>query len=281
MVGAEQGTIAWDAAKALSAPKIMLVNSLSFPQVFLNQTLDIGLVGQVDVSPTQVNTTSTPAATDRIPVDLGYFGLGLGGKIAGPLYWNMYGWLEMGYTLSNINKVYTPTLILSNMDSLRFTLYLSSLANSVVDLGGKIGLGDTSANALFADTNSADFASTFTPLSFRGVAIIFNPQLGNLLQADLGFSIKPFSSLPGAMNDFMVSLRGFTFVRPFLAPISEGLVKDSKEQYLATEADLTLSWRPISDMGLSISFGALFSNVAALKRPATEFKANLSLSLSF
>jgi hypothetical protein len=283
----QTGQATFDPAKILVAPKIVVVSGLSFPQLFGTQTLDIGLLGQVDLDPRLKATGSAVSAVqsdDRVPVDTGYFGLGLGGKIAGPLYWNLSGWLELGYTLTAVNKVYQPTLILSNMDSLRFTLYLTSFAGTVIDLGGKFKLGDESTNGVFSDSNTGTdgLATSFSGISFTGGPQLFKSQLGNLIQADLGLSMKPFSAVPGAMQDFQIELRGYSFMRPMInGPTFETLVAKTTEFYLGTEADLSLSWRPLSDMGLSGGFGVLFANIAAIKREPIEYKANLALSLSF
>ncbi len=270
------------------APKLVLVNTISIPQLFWGQSLDIGLVGQLDLRATQALPNATVViATDRVPVDSAYLGAGLNGKIVGPLYWNLYSWCEMGYTLANINNVYTPTFIISNMDSVRLTAYLTEVLGSVVDLGGKVGLGDSTASGAFADTNTDTLGTMFTPVSFRGVANIFNPQMTNLIQADLGYSFMPFAKAAPFISDFQVAVRGFSFMRLFVnAPTSETLIANTAEFYLGTEIDLNITWRPISDLGLTLSSGAFLPNPLALKDSAsgigrlTEYKTSLQLSLS-
>jgi hypothetical protein len=283
------GATGFDALKAFSDPKIVLVSTFSLPRIIDAQNMNLGLVGQLDLGPTSAAADGAVGAGDRVPVDAGYIGLGFNGKIVGSFYYDAYAWLELGYTLSNVGGTYKSTLIVSNMDSLRFTLYLPELANSSLDFGGKVGLGDANSSGQFASThNTADLATMFTPLSFRGVANVFNPQLTNLIQADLGYSIKPFSGLASGATDFQIELRGLTFLRLVpAAPISEAVVSGSTESYLGTEVDLNLSWRPISDMGLSINSGLFLPNSNVINITARglanpwEFKTTFTLSLSF
>jgi len=199
----------------------------------------------------------------------------------------------MGLTQSTVNKIYTSTLVVSNMDSLRFTVYLTEVANSVLDFGGKIGLGDYNSSGQFASSHTtADLATMFTPLSYRAVANIFNPQMTNLVQADLGYSIKPFSGGDSALRDFQVELRGLTFLRLLAnsgnqeAKTSETILRTATENYLGSEVDLNLSWRVLSDLGLSVNSGLFlpYSQVLDVSsRNLTgpwELKSTFTLSLS-
>jgi hypothetical protein len=107
--------------------------------------------------------------------------------------------------------------------------------------------------------------------------------------ANAAYSFKPLSRLEGrAAAQLQIRLDSFVFFRETTGAIeARGLEADSAAHYLGSEADLSITFRPFSDLGLALAAGAFVPNTTgagAAFDPAQrgiEYQLRLDTSFSF
>ena len=154
---------------------------------------------------------------------------------------------------------------------------------SKINAGFVLASGD-SDKISFYEGNTAGKSGMFLPISKSTAAQIFNPRLGNIAIATVSYSLKPLSFLSNDMlNNFQAILSGIMFFRTSQGPISEeGLAAASAEKYLGSEVDLSINFRPFSDLGIASSTGFFFPSVAFTSPFDTlRFEEKLEFSFSF
>lgn len=252
------------------------------------------LLGQADLRPgapadgamADVRTLEREGAA----LHTAYGGLGLEGRLFGPLFWSLRGFALGGQSLTMAGplveskgqqtQVWKTSYLLGGLGTANLSWVQPQLSGLVADLGLRLGSGDPDGAAPDANRpvslNSLE-PSLFTgwiPLSRTGGALIFNPQQGNLATAQLTLSLRPHPAL-------QVVSATWAHARVLPAAISEpGLRPGSQELYLGTESNLTLLWRPLSDLGLSLAAGGFWPSELAMTR-SPEFRGQASLTLSF
>jgi hypothetical protein len=90
------------------------------------------------------------------------------------------------------------------------------------------------------------------------------------------------------VDKFQTSIDGLVFFRNTAGSISTGNTNpDSSDGYLGSEVDLTLSFRPFSDLGISLASGLFFPNDDGKKsallesEESVEIAVRLDVSFSF
>jgi hypothetical protein len=275
-----------DTATYLAPPRAIAYLEADLTKLAKDQTFKVALAGQYDLR-------SSTAGSQGAPVSMAYAGLGGSGRLAGPVYWNLWTYGGMGRSQTQVStkaaktvvKTWADNTILNAAANLDLTVLLPDWNNSVVNLGVLGGSWDPDGTAPSQNqpTASGDSPTAYTGyfgISRTGSALIFNPQPTNLLLAQLLYSFKPFARDPGGLGTVQVAASGFAFVRPTTGPITEsGLDPKSSDLYLASEADVNLLFRPASDWGGSVGFGVLVPGSALTRK--LESKAQLALNLSF
>ena len=245
------------------APKKIILNfGVSFPEIFASQQLDIAVVAQLDMRKT---TAETGAAWEIKGGHLNtvYTGLGLSGMFFDSWIYDVYGYLQLGNSLSyisDIDEYRTKPLVAflagGSVSYLMRDFYFSKIRASFMYASGD------DDNISVYEGNTKSINSQFIPVSETVTGILFSPILSNLMKAGLEYSLKPFSA--GKLKDFQAGVSGAIY---FSA--SEGAVKESKvskntsQQYLGTEALLTLNYKPFSDFGITAAGGAFFPNTTS------------------
>ena len=209
-------------------------------------------------------------------------------RVSGPmvpgLFHDCFFILGTGRELSYLEGVYsyTPVLSYSAGGSVRY--YNEKLLFSVISGGFVFARGDDDKTS-FYEGNTEGKSTQFLPVSDASFGQIFNPRLGNLMVAEISYSLKPLSFLGNPVFDrFQSSLNTYLFFRSSLGPVSEGGVDlGSSSKYLGTEIDLTLNFRPFSDLGLKSSTGMFFpsNNAFAAGENSVRFEEKLEFSFSF
>ena len=307
-------TVAEDFSKPstlFAPPRAVGYLDADFTRILPDQELQIAEAVQIDLRQSDIakngdsHSYYTPGST--APIHMSYTGLGMSGRIVGPLYWDLWGYAGLGMSLTptgnyaqkvvdtttkpatvtpEVLQTWKTSYIVNGIGNLDFSLLLPDFHNTIVDLGLMVGSWDP--DGISPDQNLPTTPKGSTPslytgyfgISRTGSALIFNPQPTNMAIVQLLYSLKPFSAAKGDAANLQMTASGFVFVRPTTGAIAEsGLDSTSKNLYLGTEADLNLIWRPAADWGASLGLG-LFAPGAAMTR-GLEGIAQLGLNLSF
>ena len=150
---------------------------------------------------------------------------------------------------------------------------------TTIGLRGLFSSGDRDYTS-FIEGNSAGSATAFVPITSPVFGLVFSPQLGNLFLFELNYSIKPFSRRDS--TDLQTQLKVMTFFRPSTGVRSEGWIDPaSNSLYLGTEVDGAVNFRPLSDLGLSLSMGVFIPGSASFADTPVAFSGLFELSFSF
>ena len=92
---------------------------------------------------------------------------------------------------------------------------------------------------------------------------MFTPVLGNIIIAEIRYSLKPLAPLGKLGEQFQTEIKSVIYFRPTTGAISEAFNSASDAKYVGTEIDLALNFRPVSDLALSLVTGMFFPNTKA------------------
>lgn len=267
--------------------------SIRFPELFSRQQLDLSLVFQEDLRP--LLQDDLPQEGDTVekpgrggPLDTQYAGLGLRGSIRSNLFYDSFVYVGTGRTLNYIDTgsgyAYEFSTILSFLAGLGFRYYLEPILFSKIELALALASGDGDFSS-FPEGNTTELATAFMPLSQETLGLVFTPLLSNLVRAKASYSLKPFSRLnASALRQFVGEIALLSYFRPTEGPISEsGMDPGASGYYIGTEIDLSLSYRPFSDLFFDLSGGVFLPNrdifVSGEEKP--EYKVALKITLGF
>ena len=215
--------------------------------------------------------TSTQDPSRGGLVDTQYESLGLRGNITGDLFYNGFFALNTGRTLSYVSEgtaqgSYRYTPILAGAGGLGLTLYAEKVLGSVAGLRVLLSSGDSWVER--TSVNEGSLSATpglFLPVTGRPQSAVFAPTLGNIAFVEASYSIRPFAA---AGSDLLAMLQigatGLVFIRPVAGPVSVTLPNAaSTSAYLGSEFDLSVAFRPFSDLGFNVSAGLFLPNSVA------------------
>jgi hypothetical protein len=282
-----------------------------FPHLLADQKLMLAEAVQVDLRGAGIakdgdpHSNFTPGAT--APVHMSYTGLGVSGRIIGPLYWDFWAYAGLGMSLTatgpfaqaTVNPGPPPTTvpevlqtwktsyIVNGIGNLDLTLLLPDANDLIVNLGVMLGSWDPDGIApdqnLPTTPNGGYTPSQYTGyfgISRTGSALIFNPQPVNMGIVQLLFSVKPFAGATSDLANVQVTASAFVFVRPTSGPIAESGIDPSKSDlYVASEGDINVLWRPASDWGANLGVGVFVPGPAMTR--GIEMRAQMGFNLSF
>ena len=294
------------------SPRAVEILTLTFPEAVAKQSFTLSLVAQEDLRPMleKVNGYFDNSVTYPVlqegesvfygdrggAVDTQYVGAGVSGPSIGSLYHNVYYYFGTGRALSYTADGNSPTgysyqydMILSHMAGFSLDYYMDWLFNSRISAGANFGTGDSDALTLY-EGNGSGYYTQFTPITSGGGGMIFSPGLSNILNASVGYSLKPFGWIPLAfLNNMQISAVGMPFFLLTQGPSAvSGISPEFRAEggnYLGTEIDLSVNWRPFSDLGAIVQIGYFMPNTAAFEAGSDmanpTFMARLNVSLSF
>jgi hypothetical protein len=123
--------------------------------------------------------------------------------------------------------------------------------------------GDPAQGSYYGGYTGGDASGHFIPLSHaEHFGLVFSPSPGNIAVSELAYSVKPFSELrQGGLNNLQIEFTVLSFLRSSTGAVSEGDINAASSQlYLGSEADLRISYRPFSDLGINLTGGLFFPN---------------------
>ena len=230
-------------------------------------------------------------------VDTQYLGVGLRGNITGGLFYNTFFTLGTGRTLSYLTETgavsgsYAYTPILSGAGGVGLNLYLPQVMSSAAELRFLLSTGDgwDARSSFYEDSRTANPA-LFTPITAKPLSFVLAPSLGNLMVVGASYSLKPLSWLEdfNLSDQLQTSISLLLFSRYKNGPASVSVRNtDSEKAYLGSEVNMAISFRPFSDLGVSLTGGFFVPNASAggpydaPGAPGTVTKVELSASFSF
>jgi hypothetical protein len=305
-------TVAEDFTKPstlFAPPRAVGYVEADFAHVLPEQKLMVAEAVQVDLRTSGIaqagdsHSNFTPGAT--APVHMSYTGVGLSGRIIGPLYWDIWSYLGLGMSLTptgpfaqatvdptthkpvpEVLQTWSTSYIVNGIGNVDLTLLLPGSNDLIIDLG--LMLGSWDPDGISPDQNLPNAPKGNTPslytgyfgISRTGSALIFNPQPVNMGVAQLLVSIKPFAKATSDLANVQVTASAFVFVRPTPGPIAEAGIDPTKNDlYVASEGDLNVLWRPASDWGGNLGVGVFVPGPAMTR--GVEMRLQMGLNLSF
>ncbi|HAK45996.1 MAG TPA: hypothetical protein DCO79_08785 [Spirochaeta sp.] len=294
------------------SPRAVEIITLTLPQVVAKQNITLSMVAQEDLRPFfevvkdySDETTAYPLIqegeidyyADRGgAVDTMYIGTGVSGPSIGSLYHNVYYYFGTGRALSyaadgnsSTGFSYQYDVITSHMAGFSLDYFMPWLFNSRISAGANFGTGDADAEGIY-EGNREGYYTQFTPVTAGGGGMIFSPGLTNIFSASASYSLKPLEWLPlPFLNDMQVAAVIMPFWRLTEGPLAVSGINSNftleDGNYLGSEIDLSVNWRPFSDLGvifqtgLFLPYSDAFETGSDISNPT--FMAKLNVSLSF
>jgi hypothetical protein len=220
-----------------------------------------------------------------------YWGIGVSGAIVSNLYYSSFFYLNTGSTLGYVvdpasitGSSWEYASIFAFLGGIGLKYFNEDLLSMRAELQAVVSSGDAD-NTSYLEGNGAGLSNIFVPISQDTLGIAFQPQWGNLVLIDANYSLKPFAKSPTVWQNLQLMLKVLNFLRPTPGAISQlaGLNLSSSDPFLGTEFDLVANFRPFSDLGAALSFGAFIPNGDAFSGPAAQavFAVRLEFSVSF
>jgi len=245
-----------DPDKLLAPPRLVVGLQALSPEIFLRQDLTVSLLFQQDLRSQVIQEGEElqfPGGLVDGPLHTQYFGLGLSGPIVPGLYYSLYGYLGTGSALeyladadSGTGFSYQRQALLGGFGALELAYYLPQAARSRIAL-------------------SVLYSQALVPISQPTFTVLYSPRFGDIMTADLSYSVKPFSGSPRL---WLRELQGELTVATYL--------RTDVLEYAGTEIDAAVNYRPFSDLGLALILGTYLPEGAA-----AQFAGRFELSLSF
>lgn len=285
-----------DTSQYFGSPRAVGELTLSAPNLVLQQDITLSALAQLDLRPYFPNngliasgaTTYSPSQGGAL--DSEYFTAKISGPIYRTLFWSGSFTLETGRTLSYLSSSsayqYEPILAYLGTGGLHY--FLPGVPHLTVGLDASYASGDADY-ATFYGGNTAGDATAFIPITEASTAVVFSPQLTNLLTGYLSISVKPLSWTKNRyISDLQTAVTAIPFLRPTYGPVSTGGVltkvgSNNTQMYLGTEVDGTINYRPVSDFALGVSGGVFLPNPSAFLSSAgsIEYGGRAEASFSF
>jgi hypothetical protein len=276
----------------LAPPRMLAILRLSVPSLY-GQEINLSAIVQQDMRETAIDPN--PTGRDTIvsagsttydptrggPLNTQYLGLGVKGPIFGSLYYDVYSYGEAIQQLVYTDGAYETAYSFGLLAGAGARYFIPTALSSVIGAKFIYVSGDPSSLSIF-EGNVHQF-SNFIPISRPSFSYVFSPQLTNIMVAEASYSLKPLSFLGADMaRNFDTLVKADVYFRSTIGAISEPAVPAGNTQpYLGTEADLTMNFRPLSDVGVSLWGGAFLPGAAFGTAAPLQYKAGIDVSLAF
>jgi hypothetical protein len=280
-------------------PRLLGRADVEFPELFAGQSLFVSAVFQEDLRDSGDLITEGEeqrSLQEGGRVDTQYTTLGLRGSLTPDFFYDLFGTLETGRTLSYVEDEasqtgasyeYAPILAFLAGTDARY--YFRGSLRSYLGFRSLVSSGD-SDHVTVLEGNREDASTLFRSVGESVDSLIFTPKLGNLTSFALYYSMKPLSEVVrmASLKELQTVLEARSFLRTTTpGPVdATGTVGSSDAAYLGSEVEVRFNYRPFSDLGFSLAGGAFFPNSAS-DGPFVEderdvdFAAKLDVSFSF
>ncbi len=246
----------------LAPKKLVSVIGFDFIDILPGQKLSLSGVSVFDLRTEDLiedGDTKAEATSDGNTggkLNTFYIGTGLGGGITSSLFYDTFGYVQLGKTLTLVDDTdYKDESILAFLGGASFSWFNKQLLYSKATASFIYASGDEDASSVY-EGNTEDSSTTFVPVTGSSTGFIFDPSLSNIMVAGLEYSIKPFANSKGAISNLQTALMANMYFKATKGAISETVfIKDSDKKFLGTEIDLGINFRPFSDFGIGFKGG--------------------------
>mgnify|MGYP006303492061 CR=1 FL=1 len=144
--------------------------------------------------------------------------------------------------------------------------------------------------ASFYEDSRTETPSLFIPVTAKPLTFVLAPTLGNMMVIGASYSLKPLSFMEGSVfaDNLQAAIKLGVIARHKSGPASVSVPNtDSDKNYLGSEVDVSLSFRPFSDLGVSLTGGVFLPNMSdggpydAPNASGAVTKVEISASFSF
>ncbi len=249
-----------------------------FQQDLRDTVLDLATSGTTDLIAAGT-TILSPGRGGAVSSE--YFGLGLDGTIVSTLSYSLYGYLGLVHDLTYTAGAYANDMGVSALAGAGLSYFAPGALYSRMGVKLVFASGDAGATSLY-ESNTQDF-TLFMPVSSAALGYVYSPRLSNIVRLEASYSLKPLSGVsPTLGKNLDAGVKAAVYVRPTLGAVSDlDIAVSGTEMYLGTETDLTVNFRPLSDLGLTLWGGLFIPGSAFGASPALQYRAGLDVSLSF
>jgi hypothetical protein len=277
----------------LGSPRALFAINLRTPPLF-GQSLFLSVLAQEDLRDPGAFASEYTTEYDLEkggPFDSQYASAGLSGML-GPLVYSLFGSFESGRVLSYITDAASSTDYRYTFEPVRAFaggLSLSAFLGSSLTCGLKFTYGSGDADASdYVEGNTEGDSTLFVPVTKSAANLIFCPQAGNMIQAELNLGWKPFPRIRFGLLSLAVASKTSAFIKAGDGPVSEaGILAAASNPLIGFEEDLILSWALLSDLNLTLMAGAFMPMLdpvgafdSTYEGARLQYLARLGLSLS-
>jgi hypothetical protein len=248
------------------SPRFLVQADLGFPELF-GQKFVFSFLSQNDLNPSDLllsDGSTTPNASMGGRLDTQYFELKADGTISVVSYGAFFAY-GSGRTLSWLSDHYGYASIASFLTGAQASFPVAAIPLDGATIGCQVVVASGDKNATSSvEGNTSSVFNRFTPISpvttsDSAFGAVFLPQLGNLILGGVSLAATP--TIGSIRFDGLFKL--LTFFRPTSGPVSvSGIDPASTSSYLGSEADLSLSYRFFSDLGVSLTTGIFLPGTA-------------------
>ncbi len=281
----------------LAPPRLIGLAELSLPEVLPAQDLTISLALQEDLRPEDDlidEGQSEPQAAGGGRVDTQYASVELDGALSNALFYTVFGTFQTGRMLSYVEDEdtvtgfsyrYRPVFAGAGGAGMRY--YVPDIRAQRAGFNVLVGTGDSDATSVI-EGNEEGASTLFVPIAGPTTGKVLGAGPGNNVSVHAFYSIKPFIDSPTReIRDLQFGLDAFTFIRLVEGPVpADGVRPGGSGNYLGSEIDAGVNYRPFSDLGISLTGGVFLPNGAddgpiAESERDPSFAVSLEASLSF
>lgn len=223
--------------------------------------------------------TSVYSTTMGGTLDTQYFTLKAQGPVVDRLLYELFGTLGTGSTLSWISGSYQYQPIVSFLTGGTLSYFAEGPLEPVVRARVLVASGDPSATSA-VEGNVRTIETLFLPMTSTTLGVVFSPALSNLIDYEIGGSLKPVAGF-GLVTG--VKLLGFQ--RATAGVVNASGVLSGGPVWMGEEADLTADWPLFSDLSASASAGAFLPTSGTYSSGATgdgfQWGLDLAVDLKF
>ena len=217
--------------------------------------------------------------------------LDLSGTLVTGLYYDVAAAVSTGQSLyySVASGVYKSSWILGSAATASLDWFLKDNLKSNLHIQGWYTSGDDANRQDYKEgskfSKDPAFLSIFRTLSNTAPGYVFAPQFGNMAIAELSYNMRVLASAR-SQDGLTAGLTGRSFMRITEGPVSSTRVNLGEGgTYLGTEGILSLRYRPLSDLSISLTTGVFFPNISSggafiSTTSSIEYKTALYFSLS-
>ena len=281
----------------LAPRRLIALAELSLPEIFSAQNLTISLALQEDLRPEDdlIDEGETePQAAGGGRVDSQYTSVELDGAVTSTLFYTVFGTFQTGRMLTYVEDDDTSTglsyrykPIFAGAGGVGMRYYFPEVLAQRTGFNVLVGTGDSDATSVI-EKNEKGASTLFVPITGTTTGQVLGAGLGNNVSVHAFYSIKPFVDSPTReIQELQFGLDAFTFIRLVEGPVAaDGVRPGGSGNYLGSEIDAGVNYRPFSDLGISLAGGVFFPNEAddgpiAETERDPSFAMKLEASLSF